>query len=239
MSRHARLSAWLRSSFVHFLCHSIAPQLHIKSDLSAALDWGKVITYFAFFRVIHHCIWQVDKCIWKIELHVRLGREKYLWVGQDPLEDLPDMPEHKYIFQAGYLTPSGSRENSMIAGNLPLLWTVERDFSSPSHAAAARPWASTGRLLWFMMLQRVGKLGRKKRHISGFIQWLEMNLNMPLCKPRTGTETVCCTKYKHHSKGVWYLSKCSHKHQGFPGDNNNLTQTALLEHPYRNFRDLF
>lgn len=30
------------------------------------------------------------------------------------------MPEHKYIFQAGYLTPSGSRENSMIAGNLPL-----------------------------------------------------------------------------------------------------------------------
>lgn len=34
-SRHACLSAWLHSIFVHFLCHFIAAQLHIKSDLSA------------------------------------------------------------------------------------------------------------------------------------------------------------------------------------------------------------
>lgn len=182
-------SAQLCSIFVHFLCHFITPQLHIKSDLSTALDWGKVITYFAAFRVVYHCIWQEDKCIWKIWLHVRLGRKKYSWVGQDPLEDLPD---RKYIFQAGYLT--GSCENPETVENVCLLWTVERHFSSPLHDAAGRPRVRTVRLLWFMMLRRVGRLWRKKRDISGFIQGLEMDLNTPLCNPWTGTETLYCTK---------------------------------------------
>lgn len=52
---------------------------------------------------------------------MRLGRKKYLRVGQDPLEELPDLPERKYIFQAGYLTPTGLCENSVIAENLLLL----------------------------------------------------------------------------------------------------------------------
>jgi len=52
---------------------------------------------------------------------VRLGRKKYLRVGQEPLEDLPDLPERKYIFQTGYLSPTGSYENSTIAENVLLL----------------------------------------------------------------------------------------------------------------------
>lgn len=212
------LSVWVLSGFVCFQCHFITPRLRIKSDLSTALEWGKVITYFAFFGVLRHCTWQVDKCIWKTVLHVRLGRQQYLRVGQDPLEDLPGLPQQEHVFQAGYLTPTGPHENSVIAENL-CLWTVQGDIRSPLQAAAARPWPSTERLLWFVMIQRAGKL---QRNIAGFIQLLEMDLNALLCNPWTGSGTVCCIKKTSLRRGLiptcsisirasWGITITSHK----------------------------
>lgn len=48
-----------------------------------------------------------------------------------------------------------------------------------------------------------------------------------------------CMLHKKNITQKGFNTYVQHKHQGFLGDNNNVTQTALFEHPYRNLRQHF